>query len=67
MGGVQLQRIAYGSDESHFGDLYRASGTSHAGTVVIVHGGFWRAQYGLSLGAPLATDLAARGYNCWNI
>ena len=37
------------------------------GTVVVIHGGFWRAQYGLSLGRPLAADLVARGYTAWNI
>jgi acetyl esterase/lipase len=37
------------------------------GTVVIIHGGFWRARYDLSLGRPLAADLAARGYTAWNL
>lgn len=32
-----------------------------------MHGGFWRARYGLDLGRPLAADLAARGHVCWNI
>ena len=35
--------------------------------VVIVHGGFWRARYDLSLGRPLAADLVARGYTAWNL
>jgi acetyl esterase/lipase len=35
--------------------------------VAIIHGGFWRARYGLSLGRPLAADLAARGYAAWNL
>lgn len=34
---------------------------------MIVHGGFWRAQYGLDLGRPLAADLVSRGYTCWNL
>jgi len=34
---------------------------------VIIHGGFWRARYDLSLGRPLAADLAARGYAAWNL
>jgi acetyl esterase/lipase len=38
-----------------------------AGTVVVIHGGFWRAGYDLSLGRPLAADLAARGYAAWNL
>jgi acetyl esterase/lipase len=64
---VKPARIAYGADPSQFGELSRpAPGRSH-GTVVIVHGGFWRAQYGLDLGRPLAADLAGRGYTCWNL
>jgi acetyl esterase/lipase len=35
--------------------------------VVVIHGGFWRARYDLSLGRPLAADLAARGYAAWNL
>jgi acetyl esterase/lipase len=50
-----------------FGELYRPPGPAHAGIVVIVHGGFWRARYGLELGRPLAADLAAHGYASWNI
>ena len=54
------QRIAYGPSAAQFGELYRPEGVS-LGTVVVIHGGFWRAQYDLSLGSPLAADLAARG------
>lgn len=66
-GPVQPKRSTYGPDGSQFGELYRPATARRAGTVVIVHGGFWRAQYGLTLGAPLAADLAARGYTCWNL
>jgi acetyl esterase/lipase len=59
-------RIAYGPDASQFGELSRPA-RARPGTVVIVHGGFWRARYGLELGRPLAADLAGRGYTCWNI
>jgi acetyl esterase/lipase len=64
---VAAQRIVYGPDASQFGELSRPSGSAHRGVVVIIHGGFWRAQYGLDLGRPLAADLAGRGYVCWNI
>ena len=59
-------RHRYGDDPSQFGELTRPDGASR-GTVVIVHGGFWRARYGLDLGRPLAADLAARGYTAWNV
>lgn len=35
--------------------------------MVILHGGFWRSSYGAELGAPLAADLARRGYLVWNL
>jgi acetyl esterase/lipase len=59
-------RHDYGADRSQFGELSRPSTTSR-GTVVIIHGGFWRAQYGLALGRGLAADLVARGYTTWNL
>lgn len=66
-GAVSPNRIAYGADKSQFGELSRPATREQPGTVVIVHGGFWRAQYGLDLGRPLAADLVARGHTCWNI
>jgi acetyl esterase/lipase len=60
-------RHSYGDDASQFGELSRPTGTARAGTVVIIHGGFWRAQYDLSLGRPLAADLVRRGYVVWNL
>jgi acetyl esterase/lipase len=56
----------YGPDPSQFGELW-LPGVPSAATVVIVHGGFWRARYDLSLGRPLAADLARRGYAVWNL
>jgi acetyl esterase/lipase len=64
---MQLERIEYGPDAAQFGELYRPAGAARPGTVVIVHGGFWRAQYGLDLGRPLAADLAENGWTVWNI
>ena len=34
---------------------------------MVIHGGFWRAQYDASLGAPLAQDLVERGWTAWNL
>ena len=62
-----MQRIVYGPDSSQYGELYRPVGATRPGVVVIVHGGFWRAQYDLSLGRPLAADLAMRGRVVWNV
>jgi acetyl esterase/lipase len=34
---------------------------------VLVHGGFWRASFGLELMEGLAADLVARGWIAWNV
>ena len=36
-------------------------------TVVLVHGGYWRSSYDLSLQDAVAADLAARGSLVWNV
>jgi acetyl esterase/lipase len=59
-----LERIDYGPDPSQFGELTRGDGT---GVAVLVHGGFWRAPYGLDLMRDLAADLAGRGWTTWNL
>ena len=61
------QRISYGSNAVQFGDLYPATGDRRAGTVVLVHGGFWRPAYGLDYFDPNARDLAARGWPVWSL
>ncbi|WP_435742331.1 alpha/beta hydrolase family protein [Nocardioides sp. SYSU DS0663] len=65
-GAPAPRRIEYGDHPAQFGVLHLPAGEPR-GVVVVVHGGFWRAQYDLSLGTPLAEDLAARGWAAWNI
>lgn len=60
------ERIAYGEGPSQFGELHRP-GARARGVVVVVHGGYWSAGYGLELGTPLAADLAGRGWLAWNV
>jgi acetyl esterase/lipase len=43
-----------------------AAGGPH-GVVVLIHGGFWKAQRDRSLMDPLAADLADRGWTSWNL
>jgi acetyl esterase/lipase len=64
---VKPESHPYGPGPSQYGELWRPASGPAAGTVVIIHGGFWRARYDLSLGRPLAADLAARGYAAWNL
>jgi acetyl esterase/lipase len=63
---MQAARHPYGPDPAQYGELWLPAEAA-AGTVVIVHGGFWRARYDLSLGRPLAADLVSRGYAVWNL
>jgi acetyl esterase/lipase len=65
--GRPVSRHRYGDDPSQYGDLYRPTGATRPGAVVVIHGGFWRARYAADLGAPLAADLADRGWTAWNL
>ena len=64
--GPDVQTIAYGDDPAQRAELSRPSGRSR-GVVVVIHGGFWRQQYDLSLGRPLAAALASTGWTAWNL
>ena len=68
VGGVpsEPERITYGDDPSQWVDLHMPDGASR-GLVVVIHGGFWRAQYGAEYGAPLAEDLVGRGWTAANV
>lgn len=61
---VSAERVTYGDDPSQFVEVRRGSG---AGTVVLLHGGFWRSRVGLDHIAPVAADLHARGHTVWNV
>lgn len=64
---LKTRRIAYGPEPLQFGDLYLPNGPGPHPTVILIHGGYWRARYGLDLMTGLAVDLASRGYAAWNI
>jgi acetyl esterase/lipase len=57
--------VRYGEHPDHVADL-RLPAPDRDGParplVVVVHGGFWRAEYDRAHTGPLAADLAARGY-----
>jgi acetyl esterase/lipase len=63
---VATTRLTYGDDPSQWADLTRPDGPSR-GVVVVIHGGFWKAEYDASLGEPLAADLARRGWTALNL
>ncbi len=60
------ERITYGDDPSQYVEISRPDGTSR-GTVVIIHGGFWKAAYDASLGRPLAASLRDEGWTAANV
>ena len=59
--------MAYGPGADRFGELWRPAGEGPWPVVVLLHGGFWRAQRTLELMRPLAADLAGRGFAAWNL
>jgi acetyl esterase/lipase len=64
--GSVTTTINYGDDASQFAELSLPAGTPR-GVVVVIHGGFWKAAYDLSLGRPLAADLFEKGWVTLNI
>ncbi len=62
----ETRTIAYGDDPAQFAELTLPDGTPK-GVVVVVHGGFWKAAYDVSLGRPLAASLAEHGWAAWNV
>jgi acetyl esterase/lipase len=58
-----MRTFAYGDHPDQFCELRGDGGP----TVVLVHGGFWRAKYRLDLMYPIADDLEARGWTTWNV
>jgi acetyl esterase/lipase len=63
--------LAYGTDLSQVADLHLPPETNADAApwpvVVVIHGGYWGAGYGRSLGTGLAADLAKHGVAAWNI
>ncbi len=63
---TSAETVSYGDDPSQFAEIHHPSGESR-GVVVVIHGGFWKAEYDASLGRPLAASLAAEGWTAWNL
>jgi len=60
--GIRRRSVRYGEDPSQVGVLY-----GEGPVAVVIHGGFWKATYDLTLMHPLCMDLAMRGWAAWNI
>jgi acetyl esterase/lipase len=63
---ARTRTIRYGEDPSQFGELSLPD-RAPRGVVVVIHGGFWKSAYDLSLGRPLAESLVAEGWAAWNL
>ncbi|MEO8971908.1 MAG: alpha/beta hydrolase [Ktedonobacteraceae bacterium] len=63
----QAIRLFYGTDPEQFGELFLPPGSGPHPVVVLLHGGFWRNRYGLSLMMAAASDLTQRGIAAWNV
>ncbi|WP_026539543.1 alpha/beta hydrolase [Arthrobacter sp. 9MFCol3.1] len=64
---MKRHKYQYGEDPSQWGELFLPEVAAPKGVVVVIHGGYWRSQYGAELGEPLAKDLAAHGMAAWNL
>src|SRR5947209_2688613 len=59
--------LRYGIDPLHFGDLRLPPWKGPHPVVVVIHGGFWRAQYDLLHTGHMCAALTATGLATWNI
>lgn len=64
---VSSLKLAYGNHPSQFGVLRLPHALKKCPVVVTIHGGFWKAKYGLEGISSLDEDLTKRGYATWNI
>jgi acetyl esterase/lipase len=65
---MRRTRIPYGAGRSQVGDLWLPEEPNgELPLVILIHGGFWRAQYTRALMTKMARALAERGWAAWNI
>ena len=64
---IKPVRLTYGPEYPQFGELYLPQAVGPHPVIPLIHGGYWRARYDLTLMHGLAEDLARRGYAAWNI
>jgi len=68
--GTLRTKERYGEHPRQVGVWWLPPGDPGSGllpTVVLVHGGYWRAAWDLTLEDAIAADLAARGQLVWNV
>lgn len=61
-------RIAYGKGPLHFGDLrLPANAPNRVPLVILIHGGYWRNQFGLDHMGHIGAALAREGIASWSV
>lgn len=60
------RRVDYGDDPAQYGELTLPSGDPR-GLAIVVHGGFWKPEYGIEYARPLVPSLVAAGWATWAI
>jgi len=60
-------RYTYGDDPSQYAEISLPDESAPAPVVVVIHGGYWSANFGAELGRPLAADLVNRGLAVVNV
>jgi acetyl esterase/lipase len=60
-------RVRYGEDPHQFGDLWLPRQAGPHPVAIVIHGGFWRAQYGLDHIGHLCRELARQRIAAWSL
>ena len=63
---VRSGRHAYGDHPDQYAELTQPSGDP-VGVAVLVHGGFWKPEYGIEYAQPLVPSLVEAGWATWAI
>jgi acetyl esterase/lipase len=60
----KARSVRYGDDPAQYAELTLPDGEPR-GIAVLVHGGFWKPEYGIEYAQPLAPSLVASGWATW--
>lgn len=58
---------AYGDHPSQSAELFLPPGKGPFPVAVVLHGGYWQAQWSRIVTRPISMDLARRGWAAWNV
>ncbi|HEU5140638.1 MAG TPA: alpha/beta hydrolase [Bacillales bacterium] len=64
---MKVNRLYYGENENQFGDLRLPGCEGPYPVAIVIHGGFWRAKFGLDIMDRFCEALTNGGLATWNI